>query len=107
VNPLTGVDNNGDGNLLDRPVGFGRNSFRGPSQNTVDISLMRRFQIRERLRAELRLEGTNIVNHSNFLRVNATYGDGAMPLATFLAPVAGNTSSDPGRQLQVGLRFTF
>jgi hypothetical protein len=107
VNPLTGVDNNGDGNVLDRPVGLGRNSFRGPYQNTVDLSVMKRLVVTERVRAELRLEGTNLLNKSNFLRVNAVYGDGAVPLGTFLQPVAGLASSDPARQLQVGLRFTF
>ena len=95
VNPLTGVDNNGDGNVLDRPVGFGRNSFRAPYQNTVDLSVMKRFTLRERISAELRVEGTNLLNRSNFLRVNATYGDGSAPLATFLGPVAGLTNSDP------------
>jgi hypothetical protein len=107
VNPLTGVDNNGDGNVLDRPVGLGRNSFRGPYQSTIDLSLMKRFTVREGIRAELRLEGTNLLNRSNFLRVNAIYGDAAAPVATFLRPVAGLANSDPGRQLQVGLRVTF
>lgn len=107
VNPLTGADNNGDGNVLDRPVGLGRNSFRAPFQNTVDVSILKRIPITERVRAELRVEGTNLLNRSNYLNVNATYGDGAVPLATFLQPVAGITNSDPGRQLQAGLRFVF
>lgn len=107
VNPLTGVDNNGDGNLLDRPDGYGRNSFRAPYQNTIDLSVTKTFKVSERARVELRLEATNVLNRSNFLRVNATYGDGASQLPTFLAPVAGVTNSDPARQLQVGLRFHF
>lgn len=107
VNPLTGVDNNGDGNVLDRPVGLGRNSYRAPYQNTVDISLLKRIPITERVRAELRVEGTNLLNRSNYLKLNATYGDTALPLATFLQPVAGLANSDPARQLQVGVRFIF
>ncbi|MGC4056411.1 MAG: hypothetical protein QM757_47040 [Paludibaculum sp.] len=107
VNPLTGVDNNGDGNVLDRPVGLGRNSYRAPYQNTVDISLLKRIPITERVRAELRVEGTNLLNRSNYLKVNATYGDTALPLASFLQPVAGLANSDPARQLQVGVRFIF
>lgn len=107
VNPLTGVDNNGDGNVADRPAGLGRNSFRAPMQATVDASMMRRFALSERAKLELRLEGTNLFNRSNFLRVNTTYGDGATPLASFLGPVAGVSNSDPARQLQVGLRLTF
>ena len=30
VNPITGKDDNGDTYVVDRPIGFGRNSFRGP-----------------------------------------------------------------------------
>jgi hypothetical protein len=107
VNPLTGVDNNGDGNLLDRPVGLGRNSFRAPYQNTVDLSFTKTFVVRERLRTEVRLEATNVLNRSNFLRVNANYGDQAGPLPVFLQPVAGLASSDPARQLQIGFRLFF
>ncbi|MBY0504479.1 MAG: hypothetical protein K2X03_11245 [Bryobacteraceae bacterium] len=107
VNPLTGVDNNGDGLLSDRPVGLGRNSFYAPHQNTLDISLMKRFAIRKKVKLELRFEGTNLLNRANFLRMNATYGDGSKPLASFLQPVAGLASSDPARQLQIGARVTF
>lgn len=92
--------------LTDRP-GFGRNSFRAPYQNTIDMSLMKRIQIGERVRAELRFEGTNLANKTNYLRVNTTYGDGAAPIASFLRPVAGLANADPARQLQLGLRFTF
>jgi len=107
VNPLTGVDNNGDGIVADRPAGLVRNRFRAPYQNTIDRSLMKRIQIGERVRAELRFEGTNLANKTNYLRVNTTYGDGAAPIASFLRPVAGLANADPARQLQLGLRFTF
>ena len=107
VNPLTGVDNNGDGNLLDRPVGFGRNSFRAPSQSMLDLSFTKKLNITQRVRAELRLEGTNLLNRSNFLRVNAIYGDKPTPSTTFLRPIAGLANTDPGRQLQVGLRIIY
>lgn len=107
VNPLTGIDNNGDGNVQDRPAGLGRNSYRAPFQNTVDVSFLKRIALTERVRAELRVEGTNLLNRSNFLKVNTTYGNGALPLASFLQPSAGLANSDPGRQLQVGVRFLF
>ncbi|MGJ5818132.1 TonB-dependent receptor [Paludibaculum fermentans] len=107
VNPLTGVDNNGDSNLLDRPVGFGRNSFRAPSQSTMDLSLTKKLNITQQVRAELRLEGTNLINRSNILRVNAIYGDRLIASPTFLQPIAGLANTDPGRQWQVGLRITY
>jgi len=56
VNPLTGKDDNGDGYSADRPVGLGRNSFRTPAQKTVNIALAKQFTLRERLRAETRVE---------------------------------------------------
>jgi hypothetical protein len=105
VNPLTGVDNNGDGNLADRPAGVGRNSYRAPYQTSLDISVLRRFAFRH-YRLELRMEVDNLLNRSNFLRVNAIYGDGANPVATFLQPIAGSTNSDPARQVQAAVRFT-
>lgn len=107
VNPLTGVDNNGDGNLQDRAFGFGRNAFRGPAQVSWDVSAMRRFVWRERFRLELRAEFLNVLNRTNFLRVNGTYGNGAAALGSFRAPIAGVTNSDPARQIQLGARFLF
>ncbi|MFN7949377.1 MAG: TonB-dependent receptor [Blastocatellia bacterium] len=113
VDPRTGVDNNGDSNLVDRPVNpatgavFARNSFRTPMQAAVDLSLSKRLVVREKLRLEMRAEAFNLLNHSNFIRLNSTYGNGAAPLPTFLAPVAGISNVDPGRQLQFGLRLTF
>ena len=55
----------------------------------------------------VRAEGFNLFNRSNFVRVNATYGNGVNPLPTFLAPLAGISNADPGRQFQFATRFTF
>ncbi|HWQ33842.1 MAG TPA: TonB-dependent receptor [Blastocatellia bacterium] len=113
VDPRTGVDNNGDSNLVDRPVNpatgavFARNSFRTPMQASVDLSLSKRLVVLEKMRLEMRAEAFNLLNHSNFIRVNSTWGNGTTPLATFLAPVAGISNVDPGRQFQFGLRLTF
>jgi hypothetical protein len=113
VNPLTGTDNNGDSFSLDRPVicagcaPLGRDSFRTPAQEAVDMSLSREFTITERFRVQTRAEVFNIFNHSNFLTVNSVYGNGATPNATFLRPIAGIANSDPGRRIQFGLRLLF
>jgi hypothetical protein len=110
VNPITGRDNNGDSYTVDRPVGFGRNSFRGPRQFDVDLAVARSWRLTSRapsLRLELRLEAFNLFNHPNYLKVNSIYGEGPEPAATFLAPVAGITNVDPGRQLQFGMRVRF
>ncbi|HZS07014.1 MAG TPA: TonB-dependent receptor [Blastocatellia bacterium] len=107
VDPRTGVDNNGDSNLVDRPVGFARNSFRTPAQASFDTSLARRITLRENLRLELRAEAFNLFNRSNLIKVNGTYGNGATSLLSFLTPIAGISNSDPGRQFQFALRLLF
>ncbi|HEV7859604.1 MAG TPA: TonB-dependent receptor [Pyrinomonadaceae bacterium] len=107
VNPVTGEDNNGDGYRTDRPVGFARNSFRTPAQASLDTSVAKRFRLRENVRLELRADAFNIFNHTNYIKINNIYGNGAAPLSTFLTPLAGIQNSDPGRQLQFGARFSF
>jgi hypothetical protein len=107
VNPLTGLDDNGDGYRADRPVRLARNSFRTPAQAAFDLSLAKRLQLSEGLKLELRGEAFNLFNRSNFIKLNSTYGNGAAPVATFLQPLAGIQNSDPGRQLQFGARFIF
>src|SRR5262249_10938541 len=100
VNPLTGKDDNGDGYTADRPVGLSRNSFRTPLEKTVDVALAKQFAVRERFRAEARVEALNVFNSKNFINVNSTYGEGATPSSSFLSPLAGISNSDPSRQLQ-------
>ena len=110
INPLTGVDNNGDGLLTDRPAGFERNSFQGPTHKRLDMSLMKKFAVKtmgENARLELRAEVFNLFNNTNFYRFNNTYGNGATPGANFARALSGITSVDPGRQFQFGARFVF
>jgi len=76
VNPLTGTDNNGDTYSSDRPVGFGRNSFRTPMQAQLDTALSRRFKLSDRIASDVRLEVFNVFNRSNYIAVNNVYGEG-------------------------------
>jgi Carboxypeptidase regulatory-like domain/TonB dependent receptor-like, beta-barrel len=107
VDPLTGVDNNGDTYLADRPVGFGRDSFRGPAQASVDLSVMKEIVLRREMRLQFRVDAFNVLNDSNFVTLNDIYGNAAAPVASFLAPIAGLANTDPGRQVQLGARFLF
>jgi hypothetical protein len=110
INPLTGVDNNGDGNTTDRPFGFERNSFSGASHKRLDASLVKKIAIQslaENMRLEIRADVFNLFNNSNFYRFNNTYGNGATPAASFGRPLSGISSVDPGRQIQFGARFVF
>lgn len=107
VNPITGDDNNGDSYTVDRPVGFGRNSFRGPLQASFDLSAAKLWKLTPRFSLETRLESDNLFNHHNFITVNNVYGEGATPLATFLTPKSGITNADPSRQFQFASRILF
>ncbi|MGJ5819160.1 TonB-dependent receptor [Paludibaculum fermentans] len=107
VNPLTGTDNNGDTYSSDRPLGFGRNSFRTPIQTQFDSAVSRRVRIRERLTAEFRVEVFNLLNRNNYIEVNNIYGEGSTPRTTFLQPIAGVARTDPSRQIHLGVRLLF
>jgi hypothetical protein len=107
VNALTGVDNNGDSLLRDRPSGFGRNAFRGTPQRSFDLSVSRQFVVTEATRLELRVDGFNLLNNQNYYSYNTLYGNGSTPATTFLRPLAGVANVDPARQFTFGARFLF
>ena len=108
VNAITGLDNNGDTLVFDRPAGFGRNAFRAPRQTAFDLSLAKDTNLGgERVKLEWRADVFNLFNGSNFQRVNNVYGNGVAPVATFLRPLAGVANVDPGRQFQFALRVKF
>lgn len=110
VNPITGVDNNGDSFKLDRPVGYNRNSFRMPRQLQWDMAVGKKFKLGERFGIEARTEFFNVINHNNFTTVNNIFGDAGVngvpvPLSTFLAPIAGVGNVDQSRRIQFALKF--
>ena len=107
VNPITGKDDNGDTYVVDRPIGFGRNSFRGPYELNLDGALTRSVRLTERLRSEFRFEVTNVLNHNNYVTVNNGYGEGPIPSSGFLTAIAGVANTDPARQLRFGIRLLF
>jgi hypothetical protein len=107
VNALTGVDSDGDGYRFDRPAGFARNGFRTPMQATFDASLAKRFQLREGVRLEVRMEVFNLFNRNNYIKLQNIYGNAQTPRADFLSPLAGVQNSDPARQFQFGARLIF
>jgi hypothetical protein len=107
VNPITGRDNNGDSYTVDRPLGLGRNSFRGPAQANLDVAGSKRVRLTGRFGIEGRFEVFNALNRRNVIRANNIYGEGPAPLATFLTPVAGITNVDPARQLRLSIRLLF
>jgi len=66
---------------------LGRNTFRGPSFQNWNFTLMKKFPIRENLGFELRSDFVNMWNHSNFKppearMVSPTFGANTAPLLT-------------------------
>ena len=102
-NVVTGTDRNFDTNANDRPAGFGRNTGRGFDSASLDLRLGKKFGLTERLRAEVIVEGFNLLNRANYQVPNNVFGGGATPLASFGRPTA---AADP-RQCQLGLRLDF
>jgi hypothetical protein len=98
----TGVNFDGFGNSR-------RNQFRTPGVWNVDLGLFRSFPV-GRFRPEIRIEATNVFNHTNWGRPNLTFTD---PHFLTFAPSAAhqfNTIWGTGtreRTVQVGLRLEF
>jgi hypothetical protein len=121
-NAITGVDNNGDGIMNDRPVINGtvvsKGAFRGTSTSDVAAFIESRIKTSEHTTLLLRLEGFNLFNHGNYLgRAVTTYGDLATPASNFgqfVGVVGANghaipafANIDPPRMFQLQARFIF
>lgn len=112
-NIVTGVDNNGDGANVDRPVingsVIGRNTGRGNALYDFSLFLEREFRLTERVRLSLRGEGLNVFNHANTIGRNGTFGNAAsgIPNVTFGQTLTGVANVDPGRVFQFQARLKF
>jgi hypothetical protein len=98
ANPATGTFGN-----------IGRNALYGPGFGSVDFSLFKTTAIRERLKAEFRLEIFNLSNRANYANPNTTYSSSSFGQITSTR----NAGSAPGlgfgepRNTQLGLRLVF
>jgi hypothetical protein len=86
---------------------IGMDSFRGPHLFTSNLSLAKNFPIKERFKAEFRMDANNIFNHP-VMGFNYTQGnlciDCAGTDAGRITNIENNTSM---RLLTFGLRFSF
>jgi hypothetical protein len=73
-----------------------RNSFRGPGLWNVDLALSKTFPIHEKINAEFRAEGFNVLNHHNLFLQEAT-NDAS---SNFLTDSSGNPIPDSLGNLQ-------
>ncbi|MEQ1887123.1 MAG: hypothetical protein ABL967_18825, partial [Bryobacteraceae bacterium] len=76
----------------------GRNTCRGAGIVNVDLSLIRGFQINDRMRLQLRVEGFNVMNHANF----------GLPVNDLASPNFGRVlEAGPPRLIQFALKLLF
>jgi hypothetical protein len=76
----------------------GRNTVEGPGMATVDLSLVKNTVIRERATVQFRVEGFNVLNHTNF----------SLPDNFIGSPTFGQIlSAGNPRRLQLGLKLLF
>ena len=83
------------------PYQFGNQGVglvRGAGVMNFDVSLLREFRFTERVRAELRGEFFNALNHTNFNIPGRVFGGAGFGVIS---------GAGPARQVQVGARITF
>ena len=113
ANPVPGIDPNLSDRSINRwfnttafttPAAFtwgtlGRNTLRGPGIVNIDMSLAKKFVLRESRSLQFRAEFFNAMNHPQF----------GLPAATIGVGGAGTISSTQraNRQIQFALRFGF
>jgi len=72
-------------------------SFRGPSLKTADLNVSKRFSVTEGSSLLLRAEFINLTNTPQFGAPNATLG----------SAFGFISSSNPGRQIQLAVKYSF
>jgi hypothetical protein len=75
-------------------------SFRGPGLATADMALIKTFNISERTNFQLNAQLINVTNTPIFGAPSTSGGTGVKTFGII-------TSSNPGRQVQFGLKLTF
>jgi len=98
-NIITGLDDNGDTYISDRPAGVERNSGRGATLWTVNLRLAKAIAIGP-TNLNLIVEAFNVFNH-----VNPTNYIGDMQSPFFGRPTAAATGAFGPRQIQFGIRW--
>lgn len=88
----------GPGGTTMRPGTLGRNAVFGPGGWTMDSSLFKNFQIKERATLQLRLDVFNLWNRTNFHNPTTNISSSHFGIIT---------GSDPGRVLQISGRINF
>jgi hypothetical protein len=77
---------------------LGRNTSRAPGFTNFNLSLFRKFQVREGQRLELRIEAFNAFNHPNFGPPQRNIDNGNYGLITTVRDA---------RRMQLGVKYVF
>jgi hypothetical protein len=86
-----------------RPAGAGRNSWRLPASASLDVRILKFFNVHPHGKLDVVVEAFNLLNRSNVTQVNTVYGPLTTPLRSFGRPIA----EGPSRQLQFSIDFEF
>ncbi len=88
---------------------LGRNAINGPGFFSIDPSMFKEFAIKERLKAQFRVEVFNVLNWTNYANPTVTFNSGSFGLMSNTR----NGSGAPGlgfgepRNLQLALKLVF
>ncbi len=118
---VPGAQNGTEGHsLYARPIYIPRDSGIGPAFYSFDMRISKAFTLKpdSAARVEISAEGTNLLNHTNFLSVNNVFTLGDPRLATGPFDFTGSKNISPGqplgftsagsqRQFQFGLKLAF
>ncbi len=74
-------------------------SLRGPGVISTDMSIFKNIPIRERVKAQFRLESFNVFNTPEFANPGLSFGSGSFGKIT--------SQTNLGREVQMALRFSF
>jgi hypothetical protein len=84
----------------------GRTTYRAPGVNNFDLSLFKNVLIGERFRAQLRVEGYNAFNHTQYNSVNSSAIFNLQGVQTNTALGQYNGAASP-RNIQIAVRLMF
>jgi hypothetical protein len=105
LNPLTGGDDDRTHAFpfAARPLGASRNSLRLPASATLDLRVLKYFNIEPHGKLDLVVEAFNVLNRVNVTELNTIYGPFGTSLASFGRPIEAATP----RHLQFSIDFEF
>jgi hypothetical protein len=105
ANAVTGQDDNRSRAFpfTSRPLGLSRNAERLPTSVTLDLRILKYFDVKPHGKLDLVVEAFNLLNRTNVSQINSVFGPGLTPLSTFGRPIEAGAS----RQIQFSIDFEF